>query len=474
MKLRDVLFWLLCALSVTTGPLVPAAADDWSDARKAFRSATKAEDWKERSEAYDAMAYYDTPDAVEEILRAMVKEENPAVVINGIKTLAGFTSDEARKKLLDELTGGKGTRRNYVLFALVDQEGTDNATTLIDIVEGKDIMLACQAALALGKKQVFGAMPLFIDMLKHKEWQVRAAAARSLELLAGPVPKKPANPKDKMPPWVPEKYDYKQALWPLVDALEASDGSDRRQMISALERLTKQNFGYDLAAWAAYVDGKDPATIKRDPVHPPYFFGVPVFGKRVVILMSTNVRMDNAHPYERERLQALCAVPGGRPVPWYKLRTVQQLMSAFVTRTINDLPKGTKFDFVTVGTHVKPTFGRLKSANSGTKKTAITVIEKLAIEAGNDTYEGYMQVLDISGNKDGVAWDKGPDEIFYVTTAIPWLAEFTDPDVIAAAVGMKARLRMVPIHNVGVGEHPGPMMKAISGHSGGVYVDWER
>ena len=61
-----------------------------------------------------------------------------------------------------------------------------------------------------------------------------------------------------------------------------------------------------------------------------------------------------------------------------------------------------------------------------------------------------------------------------MTCAIPWAPKdpnaMVDQSEVGAAIGLKARLRMVPIHMVGVGPHPFEMMR-ISDQSGGRYLD---
>ena len=49
--------------------------------------------------------------------------------------------------------------------------------------------------------------------------------------------------------------------------------------------------------------------------------------------------------------------------------------------------------------------------------------------------------------------------------------ELTDMEEIGARIALKARLRMVPIHTVGVGSHPFDMMIPISEESDGTYFD---
>ena len=54
---------------------------------------------------------------------------------------------------------------------------------------------------------------------------------------------------------------------------------------------------------------------------------------------------------------------------------------------------------------------------------------------------------------------------------MPTTGEVKEADVVAAAIGLKARLRMVPIHTVGIHFHPYDMCREIAALTGGVYVD---
>ena len=57
------------------------------------------------------------------------------------------------------------------------------------------------------------------------------------------------------------------------------------------------------------------------------------------------------------------------------------------------------------------------------------------------------------------------------TVNVPNAGEIKEADVVAAAISLKARLRMVPIHTVGIHFHPYDMCRNIAQKTGGVYVD---
>jgi hypothetical protein len=461
--------WLL-AVVLLGAPAPLRAADDWAEARKTFLKAMKSDDWKVRSAGFGELSYFDDAAAVGEVLGVLASERHPAVLLSGIRALGGFKTKPAVDAVAETVRKGKDPVRLYTILALADQPGAAGKEVLLEVLQGKDGQAAAQAAIALGKKQVMDAQPHLLALLRHKEWRIRAAGARALRLLAGPIPT--AQPGKPAPPATPKALAGPDVLGALVDALEAGEGRERADILQTLVRLTQQDFAWDIPAWRALVSGTPPADIGRNPQHPPYFFGTPVFGRRVVLLVDNNVRTEDAHPFtDRARLQAVSAVPGARPVPWFELKTIKQFINAHVKRTANDLPSGSMFDLVVVGGKARNVFGKLTSANDGSKGTAILALEEAKPEAANDVFTALDNALDIASRKDSVAWDVGPEEILYAIVALPWLAEQADPAVVAAAIALKARLRMVPITVAGVGEHPYELCQTLADATGGTYIN---
>lgn len=467
---------VLVCLALLLIPAWPtASADEWGDARKDFRRAQRSDLWKERRDAYVRMLDFDGKKAVGEMLKAMSKEQSYAVLLTAIETLSLFMSDEATEALVQGLKSSKGFQRNCLIVAMGGRQDTAGNDLLIEIAGGKEARSAAQALLALGQKRVKSALPTFLAGLERDEWQLRAAAARAIRDLAGPIPEPPL-PGQKEVPWIPADFPTAAVLEPLAASLEISEGRERGDIIQALERITKQSFGNDPAAWHKLAAGAPPESIRAVPVHPPYLCGVPVYGRKVVVVLDISTCTDDIHPYQEVvRLKELCAVPGARAVPWMKIRTTKQFMGAHVRRMVGDLTgKGTKFDIIAVYQKAEPLFGKLTAANAGTKRQASTFIEELAVQGGPNHYEGMNTALDISGSKESVAWSLGPDEIVMLTCAIPWAPR--DPNAIVGQeevgriISLKGRMRMVPITTVGVGPHPWGMMQQISNMTGGTYV----
>ena len=163
-------------------------------------------------------------------------------------------------------------------------------------------------------------------------------------------------------------------------------------------------------------------------------------------------------------------MPGARPLLHTRLVTVGTFIRAHITRCINDLPTSNqKFELILFNNIVSPHFGKFTSANSGTKKAATAAIEGLVPAAGMNHYDALRTALDLGGSKDKQAWKNGPDEILFTACNAPNAGEIKEAPVVAAAIGLHARLRMVPVHTVGVESHAYEMMETIATQSGGIY-----
>ena len=152
--------------------------------------------------------------------------------------------------------------------------------------------------------------------------------------------------------------------------------------------------------------------------------------------------------------------------------TVGHFIRAHLRRLIGDLDgKGQKFELISFHATVHPVFGKLTGINNGTKDQLREAIEAAKPEAGMNHYDALTQALDISGSKPSVAWKSGPDEILFTACNAPNQGEIKESEVVAAAIGLKARLRLVPIHAIGVESHAYEMMAQIARESGGVYLN---
>jgi hypothetical protein len=439
----------LALATLLLGATAPAAGADWGDARKAFRDAQRSEDWNARKTAYLAILDHDGADAVAEVTAALWRETNAAVQVAAMQTLGRFVTPAARTALDEATRDAKGVRKHMLLCVLADAKTDVGRGAILDALGTGDGPALALSAVAAGKRGIAEAVPRLLELLAHKDWQVRAAAARGLLPLAGGIPAD-ARPK-------------------VLDAMEAAKGRERADLAALLAKLHGKDLGIDVAAWRRLAGGE--SVVEPAVLLPTWVATLPVHGRRVVLVLDHSNTTDNPHPFtDRTRLQALCKVPGARDVPWFNLRTNAQFIAAHAKRLVSDLPAGTSLGLVTVGgKKVDVGLVALKPANPGAKAAVVREIDDMKPETGMDLLAAMQAALD-AGGREPAAWTNGPDEIVLLACGTPWLAEVTEPAVVGAAVGLRARLRCVPIIAVGVGAHPQEMMRVMADLSGGRYL----
>lgn len=463
-------------LLLLPGAPTPAFADTKA-AVKEFKQAQKAEDWKARREAYLVAADYDSEDVAKALLDALTKEENPAVQLMGLRVLAGFESEGARGRLVQEAKKARGTRKQYVLMALARQRSDAAREILLATVQSKDGPSAAQAALALGRSGVEEAVPHLLKLLVHKDWQVRRAAGMALASLAQPPPPKaePGKPVPKDFRWpVSDALKAPAVSEALIKALETGEGVERGAMIDALAAIHGQDQGNNPAAWRAVVAGTEvDKRLERKRVWPPAAFGIPLYGQRIVFIYDNSLRSGDPHRFGTgARREEVCQVPGGPPLLSSRLLTVGQFARAHITRAVSKLDKGQRFEVITFNATVQGLAGKFTSSGGASKKALEDLFAGLEPDDGINSYGALTEALDLGGATDAKAWKRGPDEIVFITCNQPTQGELSDADVVAAAIGLKGRMRMVRIHTIGIESHPYSMLETIAKETGGVYRNY--
>jgi hypothetical protein len=432
---RPLVSGLAVALALTlAGAFVgapTARAGTLDDARKAMAKALASDDPAVRRTAFLAMMDFDGKDAFDDVAAVLGREQDPVVQHAAVLAIGRMRSPAATDALAAATRAAKGPRRLLYLLAYREQLSDAGKAVLLEIAGGTDAVAAAHAGLALAKKKVAEAAPLLVALLGQKDAPVRAAAARALAELGVLAPKDTAAK--------------------LADALATGEGRERTDLVTALEAITGQK------------------GLEDDPV------GVPVRGKRVVLVVDHSVSTDDPHPFQdRERLQALCKVPGARDVPWFKMKTIGDFLNAHATRMVADLPEGRAIGFVaTGGTKNDTKLARPTPATPGARTAVAKAIEAMKPENGLDLLGALTAALD-AGGKEPAALANGPDEIVYFGCGVPWQAPVKEPAAVGVSAGLRARLRLVPIHMIGVGNHNADMYRTIADLSGGRYVDLSR
>jgi hypothetical protein len=444
---------LLAGFFAGLGAGAPTAlAQDWEAFRAEFRKGLRDPDWKERRDWFARIQSHDRAEAVAEILTAVEREENAAVVLGAVEALGALRSTGAREARLERARRGKPGEQLLALLALGGTGADAGAVpVLLEVARAGSPAARAQAALALGRLRPAEARDALEALLSQKDWQVRVAAARGLRDLGD-----------------------RRALPALAGALAAEKGRPRADLLQALAALAEADLGYDPAAWTKVAAGADPASVKAAPRKVASLFGIPLYGEQVVVVLDNSLRMGDPHPFrDAERLIELCTPPEGGTIAWFRVKTIQQLAQAQLRHWLQNA-QGVRFELIVYNQLVRSVFGRLTPLGAASRKAATETIEGLFPEHGINAYGALAQALDAGGAGDARAWRAGPDEIVFVGASQPNAGEITEPDVIAAAIALRARLRMVTVHMVGIHTHPYEMYAKIAEGTGGVYANWTR
>lgn len=438
-----------CALVVGARP----ARADFESAKKYFLDNVKSPEWKARRSAYGAFQDHDGGPAATLLLQQVGAETHPAVIEAAATTLAGMRSSEARAAAIASAKKPKSSERVVAQTALLSMRGNDVDAALVEAVASPNAPVATMAALALGQGTRSGASEALVKALAHPAWQVRGAAARSLGARGD-----------------------RAALAPLVARLEVEKGRARAEVVGALEAVSRQRLGDSPKRWAALAAGGDPSTVEEAAALAPTFFGVPVTGERVVFVLDRSLHMRDAHPWvapeQRERLEELCSPKDGERIPWRQVKTKWQLAVAHLRHAVEGLPSGARFEVFYFAADVKSVFaGKGAPAGAAARKTLDEVLATIETDDGINLWDALLGALDMAGAAEDKAFKAGPDQVLLVTNNIPTRGDVADADVVARAIGLRARARFVPVSVVGIGNHPFALAETLTKTSGGVYVN---
>jgi hypothetical protein len=134
--------------------------------------------------------------------------------------------------------------------------------------------------------------------------------------------------------------------------------------------------------------------------------------------------------------------------------------------------KGSSVEVVHFAEDVKGVFNlKLTPVGSASRKTLYDALAVLDVDDGINLFGALNAALDVGGAADEKAFKSGPDQLVLVTNNIPTKGDVTEAAGVLAAIALKARLRMVAVTTVGIGNHPFELAEGLAKRTGGVYVN---
>ncbi len=242
----------------------------------------------------------------------------------------------------------------------------------------------------------------------------------------------------------------------LVSMLDAADPGVVAAAVEALTRLTGQRHAADLPAWKAWWSTRDrlpPAESAEPPpapkpdarryahevddgeVVPPYYFGIPVRGRKVVFVCDVSASMRYKLPLANDQL----------------------------ARAIKGLSSHVRFEVIFFNEFVWPWRGRLSRADPATKELLVRHLPTIEIKSYTNLFDSLERAFELD-----------PDELFVISDGEPNRGRRRLPRDILNETDRLNR-RHVPVHTVSVvrvvdGDEHLSFLKELATRNGGEHV----
>jgi len=411
----------------------------------------------------------DQPEAAQWLLeRPVLGEHSAHVVREAILVLQSYKRPEtihAMVATFDKKFKKDWWRRAIALQAFATMRTETARAPIHKAFQDKKPGVVVSACVAAGIQKDTDLRNKVKAALKHKAWQVRAAALRSI-------------------------YEMKFASdLPVVFPLFCADKSARVRYEAwrTIQKLAMEKLGADPAEWKAWYEdrirsvpeglenpwGRAMPKTKGPVPQPGWFFQIPVMGDRVVFCIDSSGDMDNAWriDVETERKKK----PPERTPDFFSVKTKWQLVRANLKRCLKAMPASTEIGFVFFSNklQVRPEERTRFWKNTAKQRDSILaqMEEGIHVQGTTDMAAALGAAWGFfkSGDPD-TNFAKGCDTIVFVTDGLPTAGAMTNKSEeirdLAWQVGLPRSLR---IHTVGLHNHAFRLMRWLAEDSAGLY-----
>ncbi|MDP6520075.1 MAG: VWA domain-containing protein [Planctomycetota bacterium] len=304
-----------------------------------------------------------------------------------------------------------------------------------------------------------GQAPLLLALFLADEcMQVRSRAASGLELLRS-----------------------REAVGPLVAALEKAQGRLRTDIREALVSLTGQKLQSAFEPWSRWWQGQGetftvPERRKRRVVDAGAasgqgltFFGIRSESQAVLFILDVSGSMDFSmvprnNPTDNPRQ------PFDRP----KEGEISRLQAATddLARAVRGLAAGSVFNIVLYGSDVWTWQDRLVTMDEDTRLDAVRFIEAVDAAGGTNIYGALKLAFELAEVGDDERWEQPRiDTIFLLTDGRPSMGVTTDSDEILSFVRERNAAAGIVIHTIGLSGAQDPyLLRSLAEENGGTYA----
>jgi len=246
------------------------------------------------------------------------------------------------------------------------------------------------------------------EFLKHPQWQVRVGALRG-------------------------SAGRREAVAPILDALDVPDLRFRNAAFDALGALTETKLPNDPAVWhdwwkanaGDFIAGTYRPEVKKELEGPrrTTFYDIPVASSRVcfVIDRSGSMRTDGRFDAAKKELR----------------------------RLLEDLPDGARVNILFFGGTTSLFVRTTRPLDRQARRDAADFIERQLFEAGTDLYGALEKALALVGSAEsGVLREDGPDTIVVLSDGQATVGRLVDDELVARVIARRGRYLRPVIHTV--------------------------
>ncbi len=476
---------LLLVIALLLHPLLggeeraDAAGDKaWDAARSAFARAMKKENPKKRVAAVKTLGRFGTEDAAKILVnRVLEKEKSGPVLAAAVSALTRHADDEAIAWLTKTALGGKWNVRAMILEALAGRaEPAVSFDAFLKASGDRDPRVRTMGLFGLGACKNEEALPILVEAISAKEWQVRVAAIEGLRTLGNDG-----------------------ALRPLALRLGVEKGRLRGDIADALQALTKKKFGLDAELWLRWLEAwenRKPGAEAEDVAAPeakdgassfakdPTYYGIKIRSDKVVFVIDLSLSMKDPVESDKRRLmgesRARTPADGEKKpekkgprfedtIKWWKIKCGLDLAKAQFVYAIGQLDRKQSFDIVTFSDEATAWQGKMIKATPMARASAANFIENLDVIGKTNSFAALELAFNLSGpGKSARDYRSGADTIFFLTDGAPSIGKYINPDEILGEIARMNKVRRIKINVIGLNVNV-PFLRNLAKQNGGIY-----
>jgi len=414
---------------------------------------------------------HDVPDAARWLITDVLpKEEAGDALREAVRVLGTYNNPDTVDAMAALYRSTKSAEVRTLLQAAFGRMKIDTAVGPIEAgIKDRDERVAAAACIAAGTGRRIGLRADLEGALKHKHPAVRAAALRGLRELGG------------------------DESLPLVFQSFCTDASPRVRYDAwlALTKLAKEDLPCDPEAWEEFWKkmAGEPAEGETSPWGTSFprvnakagkavnFFGIPVLGERVCLVLDTS--RDMATPWRIDHQEERRKPPEERIPNFFNVKTRWSLVRAYVLDFVGAAPAEMEFGFVFFNETPTPwpEKGRFMKNRGKTAKSIETQLEtRVQLASVTAMYEGLAAGWGfVKGGDPEANFDKGADTILFVTDGRPTHGELANrPERLSDECWRIAVTRHVRFHTVGLHNHQFDLLQAMARDSDGLYVHFQQ